>query len=232
MQKNERVILLHGLGESPLIMSALEVALKKAGYDVSNVAYPSTKYTIETLLETYVEPLLGRWPEAEKVHFVTHSLGGVLLHAALQKKKPANLGRVVMTAPGLHGSEAIEVYRHNWFYRTLFGPASLQSGTGRDAFARKLVNHADYELGVIAGCVPLDLLSMLFVPWPHDGKISVMRTRLRNMADHIVLPTSHDFTSNDPLAIWQVLHFLKHGHFFHLFGRKEPKRLTQQPAAA
>lgn len=232
MQKNERVILLHGLGESPLIMKALELALKKAGYDVSNVAYPSTRYTIETLLDSHVLPLLDAYPEARKVHFVTHSLGGVLLHAALQKKKPANLGRVVMTAPGLHGSEAIEVYRHNWFYRTLFGPASVESGTGRDAFARKLAQQADYELGVIAGCVPLDLLSMLFVPWPQDGKLSVKTTRIRNMADHIVLPTSHDFTSNDPLAIWQVLHFLKHGHFFHLFGRRVPRRMTQQAVAA
>ena len=129
MQKNERVILLHGLGESPLIMSALELALKKAGYDVGNVAYPSTRYTIETLLDSYVMPLLDKYPEANKVHFVTHSLGGVLLHAALQRKRPANLGRVVMMAPGVHGSEAGEVYRRNWFYRTLFGPASVASGT-------------------------------------------------------------------------------------------------------
>src|SRR3569623_343564 len=116
MQKNERVILLHGLGESPLIMSALELALKKAGYDVSNVAYPPTRYTIETLLDSYIMPLLDKYLEANKVHFVTHSLGGVLLHAALQRKRPASLGRVVKKAPGVHGSEAGEVYRRNWFY--------------------------------------------------------------------------------------------------------------------
>jgi len=215
-QSRERVVLLHGLAESPLTMAPLHAALGQAGYVISNVGYPSTLAPIEALASEFIEPLLSTWPDAPKVHFVTHSLGGVLLHACLAKYRPVNLGRVVMTAPGLHGSDAIEMYRRHWLFRMMFGPAAFQSGTQGDGFARRLEQTADYELGVIAGCISLDPIANLFIPWPHDGKISVARTKLDGMSDHIVLPTPHDLTPSDPLAIFQVLRFLRHGHFLHL----------------
>ncbi len=215
------VVLLHGLAESPLTMAAVEAALRSGGYTVANIAYPSTSEPIEALMTRYVEPLFDQFREAKRLHFVTHSLGGVLLHSALSARLPANLGRVVMTAPGLKGSEALEVYRRSWLFRMLFGPAASQSGTGQDAFARVLDQQARYPLGVIAGCVSLDPVANLVVPWPHDGKISVARTRIQGMADHIVLMTPHDLTASDPVAIAQILHFLAHGHFLHLLRSDE-----------
>ena len=230
LPSNEHVVLLHGLAESPLTMAKLEVSLKTMGYGVTNVAYPSTLKPIPQLLADHVNPLLQQYQDVGQLHFVTHSLGGVLLHAALQDRLPPNIGRVVMTAPGLRGSDALEVYRRNWLFRMVFGPAAFQSGTAEDGFARCLDQNANYPLGVIAGCVSLDPIANLFIPWPHDGKISVARTKLRNMADHIILPTPHDLTASDPLAIFQVQHFLKHGHFLHLLRLSESSEHT--PLAA
>ena len=227
---SEVVVLLHGLAESPLTMAPLELALQKAGYDVYNQAYPSTAATIEQLTQTYVQPLLRRFTSAPRVHFVTHSLGGVLLHYALQQDRPGNLGRVVMTAPGLQGSEALETYRHIWLFRMLFGPAAYQSGTQADAFARCLQQDAGYELGVISGCISLDPIANLFIPWPHDGKISVQRTKIAGLKDHLVLPTSHDLIPSDPAAIAQTLRFLRTGSFFHLLQRPVA-RVPSQAAA-
>ena len=214
---NERVVLLHGLGESPLIMAPLALVLSADGYDVTNIAYPSTLAPAETLVADFITPLLTSFPEAARLHFVTHSLGGVLLHAGLQGGLPANLGRVVMTSPGLHGSEAIEVYRHNWLYRMAYGPAAYQSGIGDGAFAYQLDLYADYELGIISGCTSSDPIANLIIPWPHDGKISVARTRMAGMADHLVLPLPHDDTSRAPVAIMQIQRFLRTGAFLHLF---------------
>ncbi len=214
--RRDCVVLLHGLGESPFTMGALALALRRANYDVANIGYPSTSAPIETLVARHIRPLFDRYRDAGRLHFVTHSLGGVLLHAALSNYMPTNLGRVVMTAPGLKGSDALEIYRRNWLFRMMFGPAAYQSGTGEDAFAHVLEQEARYPLGVIAGCVSLDPIANVVVPWPHDGKISVARTRIRGMADHIVLMTPHDLTASDPLAIAQTLHFLTHGHFLHL----------------
>ena len=210
------VVLLHGLAETPLTMAPLKMALLREGCRVHNLAYPSTSAPIAELADRFIRPALSAFPQAARVHFVTHSLGGVLLHYCLQSERPANLGRVVMTAPGLHGSEALEAYRHNWLFRMVYGPASFQSGTAADAFARCLEQEAKYELAVISGCVSLDPIANLFIPWPHDGKISVARTRIVGLADHLVLPTAHDLIASDPIAIGQTLRFLKSGRFFHL----------------
>ncbi len=216
----ERVVLIHGLAENPLTMMPVELALRAAGYQVTNIAYPSTLRGIPELLEEYIWPLVGAFDDAEKLHFVTHSLGGVLLHSVLQTTQPSNLGRVVMTAPGLRGSEALEVYRRNWLFRMLYGEAAYRSGTREEGFASTLQMQVNYELGIIAGALPMDPASLFVVPWPHDGKISVGRTKIPGMSDHIVLPTAHDLIASDPIAIAQTLRFLRDGCFFHLMSAR------------
>ncbi len=208
-------VLIHGLAETPMIMAPLDLALRTDGHEVENLSYPSTFEPPQILADEFLRPALERVSGFDRVNIVTHSLGGVLLHYVLQKWRPENLGRVVMTAPGLFGSEALEVYRHNFLFRMIYGPSAYQSGTGIDGFTRFLPKVADYDLGIIAGCVSSDPIANLFIPWPHDGKISVPRTRLEGMADHIVLPLPHDFLSNHPLAIFQIRQFLQNGRFAH-----------------
>ncbi len=188
-------------------MTALEFALKKAGYDVSNIAYPIPPGSLQAMMADQVAPLLRAWPDARRVHFVTHSLGGAMLHACLRQGRPANLGRVVMIAPGLDEHHASDLYRHNWMVRTLLGPAPSATAAG---FADTLAQSSTYELGVMAG--------------------RKTRKRLRHAADQLVVPATPDLTASYPLAIFQILHFLKHGVFFRLFSFGRPTR--RQTAAA
>lgn len=210
----ELVICIHGLAETPTIMAPVEWMFRAAGYEVWNLTYPSTLYPIEDLAETWIAPQLDR-AAARRVHVVTHSLGGVILHDCLQRHRPSGLGRVVMTSPGLRGSEALEVYRHHPLYRLIYGPASWEGGIEDDAFARRLAPMVDYDLGVVAGSLSLDPLANSFIPWPHDGKISAGRTRLDGLSDHILLPLPHDVTSAHPLALFQIWNFIRYGKFRH-----------------
>ncbi|ESQ78723.1 triacylglycerol lipase [Asticcacaulis sp. YBE204] len=213
----DKAILIHGLAETPYHMRFIAAAVATAGYEVAQVTYPSTLLPMENLIADHIAPQINALAaDGSKLHFVTHSLGGVLLHAFLQGRRLDNLGRVVMQAPGLHGSETLEVFRRNPLFSWLYGPAARQSGTGSDGFATHLPHHVDYEVGIIAGCVSFDLLPLFFVPPPHDGKISVGRTKIAQMTDHIVLPTSHDSMMHDPLALLQTVRFLQQGHFLHL----------------
>lgn len=212
----EHAVLLHGLGETPWQMALIENALMTAGYGVTNLRYPSTEAGTAELAEQFVRPLFERFADVSKLHFVTHSMGGIMMRYLLQGRQPANLGRVVMLAPGHHGSQILELYRRTELFKVMFGPAGQEIGLGNHCFSCVLDSHADYELGIIAGTVSGDPLANFVLPWPHDGRLSVETTRLDGMRDHIIVPATHDHITFHPLAIFQTLQFLKTGWFFRL----------------
>lgn len=212
----ERVILLHGLGGNGLKMMPLAVVLEREGFAVSNLSYPSTRYRIEELTAGFLAPLVARH-RGERLHFIAHSLGGIMLRhylstPALSQQGP-EIGKVVMMGSAHHGSEILELYRRHPLFAAAYGPATQQSGTGAHCFPCGLHEQVTYALGVIAGYVPLDPLSWLVMPWPHDGRSSVRSTALPGMQDQVLVPSPHEALPFHPLAMRQAVQFLKSGRF-------------------
>jgi triacylglycerol lipase len=215
------VLLIHGLAESEWRMLPISLWLTYAGYKVVGVTYPSTLYPAEILAEEYIAPLLHDLESEEILHVVTHSMGGILLRYCLQSKLQENLKRVVMVTPANHGSELLEIYRHNPFMAALLGSPLQQSGLGENCFPCSIRDNVDYEIGIIAGDLPIDPISLAAIPWPHDGRTSVKDTKLNGMKDHITIAASHDFITFHPFAIYQTEYFLKHGQFYRPFNNME-----------
>lgn len=214
--KHECVILLHGLGRTSSSMDDIEERLQKAGYSTINLDYPSRKKSIETLAVQIIPIGLKRCRSASEIHFVTHSMGGILLRYYLSRYPIDNLGNTVMLSPPNNGSEVVDVLKENTLYKWHFGPAGQQLGTGPDSLAVKL-GPVDYPVGIITGDDPafFDFWLQDMIPGSGDGKVSVERAKVEGMADFLVLPLSHSFIMKEDEVIEQTIHFLSNGTFSH-----------------
>ena len=211
---DESVILLHGLARGPRSMLPLQHALEGQGYRVENVGYASRHAPVETLAEQAIAPALNKCSQARRVHFVTHSLGGILVRQYLRQHSVENLGRVVMLGPPNRGSEVVDRLGTWPGFHFINGDAGMQLGVAADSLPNQL-GAAAFELGVIAGNRSINPLLSLVIPGDNDGKVSVSNTRLEGMQDHLVMPVTHPLMMRDKRVIAQVIHFLKTGAFRH-----------------
>jgi hypothetical protein len=197
-------------------MNQMAAALSAAGYLTFNIDYPSRRHTIEALAQLAIDEGLRRcaMAGAPTIHFVTHSLGGILLRCYLSHQSIAGLGRVVMLSPPNQGSEAADYLRSWSFYRWYVGPAGQQLGTDPEGTAAAL-GPVDFSLGVITGDRPgfFDIWLSGVIPGPDDGKVSVERAKVKGMADFLVLPFGHTFIMSQDEVIAQTLFFLQQGRF-------------------
>ncbi|MDF7806089.1 alpha/beta fold hydrolase [Pontiellaceae bacterium B12219] len=212
--KNETVVLLHGLARSAKSMNKMEKRLTAEGYRVINHDYPSTSATIEELTASIFQTLEPEIRNAEQVHFVTHSMGGVILREYLEDHELPNLGRVVMLAPPSRGSEVTDKLGKTFLYRWINGPAGSQLGTGVNSQPLRLKT-PDFELGIIAGDRSINLILSLLIPGPDDGKVAIARVKPATCTDYLQLHTTHATTMWNRMVIDQTVYFLEHGSFQH-----------------
>lgn len=208
------VILLHGLARSAASMKKLEDALSETGYFVRNTAYPSRDKTVNELAPEVIPAAVESCDEEghRPIHFVTHSMGGILIRYFLEANDLENLGRIVMLSPPNQGSEVVDKLSGMPGFELLNGPAGLQLGTGQDDLPAQL-GPATFEVGIITGNRSINLILSMLIPGADDGKVSIERARLEGMSDFLVVPHSHPFIMKNDRVIQQVTYFLEHGRF-------------------
>ncbi len=182
-----------------------------------SVDYPSRHQSIvrsaATVRRTMARHLV---PGESTIHFVTHSMGGIVLRQMFEEYLPDNLGRVVMLSPPNQGSEIVDSFRDRWLFKAINGPAGTELGTERDSLPNRL-GPVRWPTGVIAGNRPglCDLWFARFIPGESDGKVAVKRTMVEGMSDFLVVPAGHCFIMNNREVIRQTLFFLRNGRFDH-----------------
>lgn len=214
------VILIHGLGRTQRSLKPLGAFLQRAGFDFVLHDYKSRRYALDELLAqlhaTIAQVVLT---ETQPIHFVTHSLGGILLRAYLSRHSEfeKHIGRIVMLAPPNHGSEVIDFWRAEPVRFSLFkkfmGEVAVSLHTGDDSLPNSLPLLEQYDVGIINGSRSAD-------PWfnhlfygAHDGKVSAVSSRLHERHPVITHAATHTFMMNQPAVRQSVLTFLQNGSF-------------------
>jgi pimeloyl-ACP methyl ester carboxylesterase len=209
----ETVIVVHGLARTPASMAILVSRLKNAGFRVISFRYPSTSEPMEALVDRLrTEVAECCEDEAETVHFVTHSMGGVLVRSYLSQQPDPHRGRVVMLSPPSQGSELADAFADSPLRRLFLGPAGAQLRTDSAGIASQL-GPIRFGLGIVTGDRSLSPLGSWLIPGPDDGKVGVGRAMVDGATDFMVVPATHTFIMNRRDVAEEVVHFLGQGRF-------------------
>jgi pimeloyl-ACP methyl ester carboxylesterase len=193
-----QAFLVHGLMAHRLLMWPLQRRLNAQGFQAINWGYRSTTQSCTYHAVRLVERIKQQECEAAElpIHFVGHSMGCIVIRAALDMYQPRSLGRVVMLAPPNGGSFVASMLGQSvkWFCRTI-GELSEVPGS----FVNQLAKPDGYEFGIIAA--------------KHDWVIRPSNVELPGAADYSVVPCNHGFLPLHRQTLGETVRFLKAGSF-------------------
>ena len=207
----EAVVLVHGLGRSRASMAVLAQRLEWAGYGVVTVGYKSLSIPFPDQVATIRTAVERCCSESPRIHFVGHSLGGLVIRGYLAETPPERLGRVVLLAPPSQGSLFVDWLDEVPVATEVLGPVGSALGTDTTDIPATLPP-PDYEMGIIAGNRAIQPIGHLAIPGPDDGVVSVEQTRVQGVPV-IVLPRSHTFIMSSRYTAQAVIEFLGTGEF-------------------
>jgi pimeloyl-ACP methyl ester carboxylesterase len=209
----DTIVFLHGLGRTRRSMIGLARDARRRGYQVVNHGYASRRGRVAEHAARLGQVIAGLGERAGSIHFVTHSLGGIVVRALLADRRawPRHLGRVVMLSPPNQGSELVDRLADHRAFRMALGPAAIELGTRPESTPNQL-GPVEFELGVITGDRSLRISQRIF-GGPTDGKVSVERARVQGMRDFLVVRRTHTFIMWAPDVSEAVFRFLETGRF-------------------
>ena len=204
---DEIVVLVHGLWMNGMDMSLLRHRLEKAGYETRRFTYRSVRSRpLENAMDLNAFILTL---EAPVIHFLCHSLGGLVVRHLFHEFPDQRPGRVVTLGTPHQPSSAAQSLIHVPPFRVLFGKSIVNGLLGKVP-----VWNSDHELGSIAGNLRLGLgMIAPGVVRPNDGTVAVTETMLNEMKDHVVVHASHFGLLLSGSAARQGIHFLRTGCF-------------------
>jgi len=216
--KQLQVILLHGLGRTPISMTKLAFALEQQGYRVYNPIYNSLSDSYQEILGS-LDAKITDWVNPQHpVHFVGHSFGGILIRGLLAKHPEWNQGRCVMLGSPNKGTKTASFMLSHWWYKHFIPKVTADLAPGSELLMS--LPEPEIETGIIAGNVDFNIA--IPVSWyykkatdnaPGDGVVELSNTQCSTMADFIVMPLHHSFMTWDSELLKQVIHFIENGRF-------------------
>ena len=194
-------------------MGYLEKRCKNAGYVTENIGYTTFGKNVETISDKLLTKKILKYKKEgyEKIHFVTHSMGALIVRFFLQDHEIPEGSRIVMLSPPNQGTEIADSLKNDFFYKLLAGKVGKELCTDSELILK--LKNINYEVGIITGAKSYNLISSKMIPGRDDGRVSTERAKLSEMKDFLIVSKSHFTIKFDKYVADQVLLFLKFGCF-------------------
>lgn len=190
-REHEIVILVHGFNSDERDMFPIKERLDRLGYRAVTVNIPLRFSSLDECISSFENQLPQLVPDFnyEKIHFIGHSMGGLVIRSFLAKNEVAKLGRCVLIATPNQGTKLADisdkllkplgqVYKPLQSLRT----CSINIGTP--------INTPKPEIGVIAGKAHKHFLGV-FLSGENDGRVEVESAKCKDMTDFVIRPYGH-----------------------------------------
>ena len=193
----ERIVVVHGLSANRLVMYPLCWRLRRAGYQVTNWAYPSFTANVKFHAQRLRDFLCQECQHESRVHLLAHSLGSIVVRTALAIEPPPNLGRVVFLAPPNQGTPF--AHRAGKIVGKYI-PIVNELSDRPDSFIKRLPTAVPTDLGVIAA--------------RFDVLVPVANTHLEGEKEHVVLNATHNSLLISSKVVQMACSFFQTGKFY------------------
>jgi triacylglycerol lipase len=205
------VILVHGLGLQPKALRAIARTLTSHGYRTHDFFYNSLQSTLTEAADQLYTVYCSVAESASTIHFVTHSMGGIVLRRLLARAPLPKLDRIAMTGPPNRGSVVARRLLAHPLLATAIGPAAQEL---RDpAYLSTVCALPTTPVLVIAGTRgqdlrnPVSLLSRTFLDQPSDGTVTIEETQLPQMARFVEVDECHTWLPSHPQTLREIAAF-------------------------
>lgn len=194
------LLLVHGMGRTKLSLVRLVWSLRRLGHTTEQVGYVAAIEPFARIVARTRRRLEAVAAQGEPYAVIGHSLGGLILRAALDGITPAPR-HLIMLAPPNQPPRLAQRLRRFWPYRLICG----ESGQllAQPDFLAQLPT-PDVPCTIIAGSAGPRGRRSPFGAAPNDWVVAVEETRLRPDDQPIVLPVGHTFMMNDR-RVWRVI---------------------------
>lgn len=209
------VVLIHGMWMPGSEMMFVKRHLEKDhGLPGMLFSYPSVRGTLDENAELLAD--FVNFLDADVIHIVGHSLGGVVALRMLAMNPEAPPGRVVCLGSPLNGSRAAEMASEHGWGSAVLGKSVADGVVGEAANQWAVDVTKTREIGCIAGTVPVGLGRLVAqFDEPSDGTVAVAETRLPGIRDHLEVDINHSGLVLSKTVVDQVAAFLERGRFDH-----------------
>lgn len=214
MRSEEVIFLVHGYNKSNSDMKFLKKNLEEMGYKISSNTLPILFSSLEKctqILKKRVDEELNLNKEYKKIHFIGHSMGGIIIRKFLENNRVNNLGRCILIATPNKGMKLADFAEKKvrWFGR-IFKP--IYDAVSYRMKINRPVNIPEPEIGVIAGNKNNLILGRLLSE-NSDGRVEVEETKFEGMKEFMVLNYGHKEIHHKSETVIFADNFLQNGKF-------------------